>query len=142
MATVVFFEKPGCANNTRQRVWLTASGHTVLAKSLLKEPWSASRLRPFFGELPVVQWFNPSAPRVKSGEVSPAELDEQTALDLMITEPLLIRRPLMEVDGVCRAGFNIEEIREWIGLDADKPEGEIESCSMPHHPCAIVESAE
>ena len=34
MATVVFYEKPGCGNNTKQKVWLAASGHTVLAKNL------------------------------------------------------------------------------------------------------------
>jgi len=37
MATVIFYEKPGCGNNTKQKVWLAASGHTVLAKNLLIE---------------------------------------------------------------------------------------------------------
>ena len=37
MATIVFYEKPGCGNNTKQKVWLAASGHTVLAKNLLTE---------------------------------------------------------------------------------------------------------
>ena len=61
MATVIFYEKPGCGNNTKQKVWLAASGHTVLAKNLLTEKWTAERLRPFFGDLPVAQWFNPAA---------------------------------------------------------------------------------
>ena len=121
MATIVFYEKPGCGNNAKQKVWLAASGHTVLAKDLLKEKWDAVRLLAFFGDLPVVQWFNQSAPMVKSGKVNPATLDAQTALELMIAEPILIRRPLMEVDGMLRTGFDAATVREWIGLNEAKP---------------------
>jgi nitrogenase-associated protein len=117
MSTVVFYEKPGCGNNTKQKLWLAASGHTVLAKNLLTEKWSESRLRPFFGDLPVAQWFNPSAPKIKSGAVDPAKLDAQTALDMMIVEPLLIRRPLMEVEGKCSVGFEAKMVDAWIGLN-------------------------
>ena len=141
MATVIFYEKPGCGNNTKQKVWLAASGHTVLAKSLLTEKWTAERLRPFFGDLPVAQWFNPSAPRVKSGEVNPAVLDAKTAIDMMIAEPLLIRRPLMDVDGEFRVGFDPEAVNAWIGLNNAKPEGDIEACPNVHarspHPCPL-----
>jgi len=141
VATIVFYEKPGCGNNTKQKVWLAASGHTVLAKNLLIEKWSAARLRPFFGSLPVAQWFNPSAPRVKSGEVNPAALDAQTALDMMIAEPLLIRRPLMEVEGEFRVGFDTEEVNAWVGLNDAKPKGDLEACPNTHRatPCPAPE---
>ncbi len=143
MATIVFYEKPGCGNNTKQKVWLAASGHTVLAKNLLTEKWTTSRLRLFFGNLPVAQWFNPSAPRIKSGEVNPAALDAQTALDMMLAEPLLIRRPLMEVDGVFHVGFDTNAVNNWIGLNDAKPIGNIEACPNLHHanPCPAPESA-
>ncbi len=74
MVTVIFYEKPGCINNTKQKALLAAAGHEVLAHSLLAHPWTAESLRPFFGTLPVAKWFNASAPRVKSGEVDPAFL--------------------------------------------------------------------
>ena len=127
MSTVVFYEKPGCGNNTKQKVWLAASGHTVVARNLLIEKWSAARLRPFFGDLPVGQWFNSSAPRVKSGEVNPDALDADTALGMMIAEPLLIRRPLMEVEGEFRVGFDAKAVDAWIGLNDTNPKAE-ESC--------------
>lgn len=143
MATVVFYEKPGCGNNTKQKVWLAASGHTVLAKNLLTEKWSTARLRPFFGTLPVVQWFNPSAPRVKSGEVNPAAFGEAEALSLMLADPLLIRRPLMDVEGDLRAGFDPEAVNAWLGLNDAKPKGDIEACPNSHRasPCPAPESA-
>ena len=140
MATIVFYEKPGCASNTRQKVLLAAAGHTVLARSVLTETWNAQRLREFFGALPVAEWFNPSAPRVKSGEVRPEALDEAAALGLMLADPLLIRRPLMDVDGQCRAGFDPDAVDRWIGLASKMPLENLEACSMENSgpPCPPV----
>ena len=53
MATVTFYEKPGCINNTRQKKLLAAAGHQVEVKNLLTEAWQAERLRAFFGDMPV-----------------------------------------------------------------------------------------
>ncbi len=121
MVTILFYEKPGCINNTRQKALLTAAGHEVLARNLLTEPWSRDRLRPFFGQRPVVEWFNPSAPQIKSGEVHPDQLDEATALTLMVQNPLLIRRPLMQVGDRCEVGFDTNFVDQWIGLQPDQP---------------------
>jgi nitrogenase-associated protein len=122
MAAVIFFEKPGCAGNARQKALLAASGHAVDARNLLTEPWTTARLRAFFGDRPVVQWFNAGAPRVKSGEISTAGLTAEEALTMMIADPLLIRRPLLEVDGRREAGFDAARIDAWIGLaPTDRP---------------------
>ncbi len=139
MATVIFYEKPGCGNNTKQKVWLAASGHTVLAKNLLIEKWTAERLRAFFGDMPVAQWFNPAAPKIKSGEVDPASFDAQSALGLMLSEPLFIRRPLMDVDGMLRAGFDAKAVDAWIGLNDSQPKEE--PCPICHRsePCPTPE---
>lgn len=117
MILVHFYEKPGCANNARQKRLLEAAGCQVLAHDLLREPWMADRLRAFFGDRPVAQWFNPAAPRVKSGAVRPNDLDAATALALLLAEPLLIRRPLLEVDGWRTAGFDAAELAARFGLD-------------------------
>lgn len=117
--TVIFYEKPGCGNNARQKQWLAAAGHTVIARDLLSEPWSAERLRAFFGALPVAEWFNRAAPRIKSGQVLPHQQDAAGALALMLAEPLLIRRPLLEADGVRCCGFDPVAVDAWIGLAPD-----------------------
>jgi nitrogenase-associated protein len=137
MATVTFFEKPGCRTNTRQRQMLEAAGHTVIARNLLSERWTAERLRGFFGDQPVCAWFNPAAPRVKSGEVDPASADATAALDLLLRDPLLIRRPLIEWDGRRCAGFDREPVTSLLGRavgEADivcsRPAAD--PCSDPH----------
>jgi nitrogenase-associated protein len=127
MVTVIFYEKPRCINNTKQKAMLQAAGHHVIARNLLSEPWTAQRLRPFFGVLPVSQWFNTSAPRIKSGEIIPEQLDVATALTLMIDDPLLIRRPLLQVGNVCCVGFDVLQIAAWIGLQT-RTKQDLETC--------------
>jgi nitrogenase-associated protein len=116
MADVIFYEKPGCGGNARQKALLAASGHRVDARSLLAEPWSAEELKLYFGARPVVEWFNQASPRVKSGEVDPAACAAPEALRLMLEDPLLIRRPLMRVGDRREAGFDQALVDAWIGL--------------------------
>lgn len=137
MATILFYEKPGCMNNSRQKVLLAAAGHTVWAKNLLIEKWTAQRLRGFFGDLPVAEWFNLSSPRVREGEVDYEKVTETEALVLMLKDPLLIRRPLMEVDGECRVGFDPAAVDAWIGLGHKARGEDLETCPRGHaaEPC-------
>jgi nitrogenase-associated protein len=132
MATVIFYEKPGCKNNTKQKTLLAAAGHEVVAYSLLTEAWTVERLRSFFGDRPLVEWFNRAAPRIKSGEVIPENIDDaQTALVMMLKDPLLIRRPLIQVGNRREVGFDVEKIDAWIGLKAgDESQREISESLM------------
>jgi nitrogenase-associated protein len=127
MTTVIFYEKPGCANNTRQKALLASAGHTVWAKNLLIEAWTPESLLAFFGNRQVADWFNRAAPKVKSGSVIPEEADADTALAMMCADPLLIRRPLIEADGRREVGFDTKVIDAWLGLNR-KPEGDLEDC--------------
>ncbi len=106
MASITFWEKPGCINNTKQKRLLVESGHTVEARDLLAEAWTPDRLRPFFGDRPLAEWFNKAAPRVTSGEVVPGQWDEAETLAAMVADPLLIRRPLILADGRPSCGFD------------------------------------
>ena len=103
---IQFYEKPGCINNTKQKALLEQKGHIVFAHSLLTKVWLADELRLFFEGLPVEAWFNPSNPKIKSGELNPLDFDEEKALEAMIEEPLLIRRPLIFAEGEYACGFD------------------------------------
>jgi nitrogenase-associated protein len=116
MVKVIFYEKPGCKNNTKQKTLLAAAGHEVEARNLLTEPWTSERLRLFFGNRPVTEWFNRTAPQIKSGEVVPEQVDAETALAMMVNNPLLIRRPLIEVGDKLTVGFDVDFIDAWLGL--------------------------
>lgn len=117
MADIVFYEKPGCAGNARQRALLEAAGHRLQRRDLLTEPWTRERLLAFLAPLPVTQWFNRNAPRIRRGELRPEDFDADRALDALLADPLLIRRPLMErSDGARMAGFDTGEVERFVGL--------------------------
>jgi len=134
MATITFYEKTGCAGNARQKKLLAESGHEVLARDLRHKAWTNLALLEFFIGLPVAQWFNLAAPAIKSGEIVPGELDEPTALALMRDNPLLIRRPLLQVGEERRVGFDATAIHAWIGL-TDLPDENLETCRHGGEPC-------
>ncbi|MDR1888225.1 MAG: hypothetical protein LBQ81_02395 [Zoogloeaceae bacterium] len=116
MAHIIFYEKPGCRGNARQKALLLGAGHELEVKNLLTEPWTRERLLAFLSPLPVSQWFNRSAPMVRDGRVDPDNIEAELAIALMLTQPLLVRRPLMESAGQRKAGFVWEEVDAWVGL--------------------------
>lgn len=140
MAHLTFFEKPGCGGNARQRAALLAAGHTLEVRSLLAEPWTAESLLAYLAPLPVCEWFNRAAPRVKSGEVQPEQLGPDHALMLLLGEPLLIRRPLMQRsdDGSRHVGFDTAAVDAWVGLTpaTTTARASLEGCASPTEHCA------
>ncbi|WP_345534645.1 ArsC/Spx/MgsR family protein [Viridibacterium curvum] len=132
MPHILFWEKPGCGGNAKQKAWLQAAGHTLEVRDLLSWPWTAFTLLEFLGPLPVADWFNRAAPRVKSGEIVPEALKADKAIELLLAEPLLIRRPLMQVRDERRVGFDPAAVDAWIGLnaqDAARPVARAEGCA-------------
>ncbi len=121
MAHVTFWAKPGCAGNAQQIALLRKSGHTLEVRDLGTEPWTNDRLRGFFGATTVADWFNRFAPVIKRKELRPEMLSAAEALALLVRQPLLIRRPLLECDGTRTAGFDADFIAGWIGLAQDRP---------------------
>ncbi|MBT9549394.1 MAG: hypothetical protein IV088_00985 [Hydrogenophaga sp.] len=139
MSHLVFFEKPGCGGNARQRTALEAAGHTLERRNLLTAHWTPEALLAFLAPLPVPDWFNRAAPRIKSGELVPEALSAEAALALLIAEPLLIRRPLMlnTADSSRMVGFDTAAVTAWVGLEpsAQRPTS-LEGCSSPTKSCS------
>lgn len=107
---LIFYEKPGCIGNARQKGVLLAAGHTLDVRDILTEPLSKETLRFFFKDLPVVEWFNPTAPAVTSGEIDPSTMSDEQALDAMLRDRLLIHRPLIRIGEIGTAGFAFERL--------------------------------
>lgn len=144
MTHIVFFEKPGCGGNARQRALLAAAGHTLERRNLLTAHWTRERLLDFLAPLPVAQWFNRAAPRVKIGEVVPERLDADSALALLMAEPLLLRRPLMQRqdDGARLVGFDRAEVERFVGLGTpDTQPASLEGCAADPARAASCQSS-
>ncbi|MET0026357.1 MAG: ArsC/Spx/MgsR family protein [Candidatus Thiodiazotropha sp.] len=134
MSELVFFEKPGCIGNNRQKAILREHGISFEVRDLLTTQWTANTLRTFFSDTPVSQWFNDSAPRVKSGEILIDQMDEASALQLMVDDPILIRRPLMACDGLKQSGFVPGPVLDYLGVRLDE-EQDLQSCPRVSQPC-------
>lgn len=126
MATVLFWEKPGCGTNARQIRALESAGHQVIAKNLMTELWTAPTLLPFFGGSPIPSWFNPVAPRVTSGAIAPAAINAMDAIALMLEDRLLIRRPLIDAISLKCAGFDREPVLSLLGAS---PMRKLQGCT-------------
>ncbi len=127
MTRVVFYEKPGCINNTRQKKLLRGLGHELIERDLLTEMWTVGRLAEFFDGMPLAEWFNPSAPSIKSGSIDPGSLSEKAALALMVKEPLLIRRPLMDTPFGLSVGFDDGPVLRALGVQLE-PDVDLQTC--------------
>lgn len=110
-----FYEKPGCKNNTKQKKWLEKAGCRLETKDLLTHPFDKAELALFFANRPREQWFNPTAPRLKSGEFDPAKLSDDQVFEAMLADRLLIKRPLIKIDKTRLVGFVPEQL-ENLGL--------------------------
>ncbi len=130
MPELIFYEKPGCVGNRRQKKLLLNLGYQLVVRDLLSEVWTAEGLRPFFADRPVAQWFNDSAHQVKDGTIDIHALDEEQALQLMLAEPILIRRPLMQFGEVRQSGFVAGPVLEVLGVVLD-PDKDLQSCPVP-----------
>lgn len=131
MALVNFYEKPGCFNNVRQKQLLVGAGHLLIVHDLLSEPWAddPAKLRSFFRNRPVAEWFNPNSPKIKQGLLDPMAMNELQAIQAMVEDPILIRRPLLEAGGIRIAGFDSQLVDAWIGLTPGSAEHDIETCN-------------
>jgi nitrogenase-associated protein len=138
MTHLVFFEKPGCGGNARQRALLQSAGHTLDRRNLLTAHWTRESLLAFLGHLQVADWFNRAALRIKSGEVQPEQQNVDSALALLLAEPLLIRRPLMQRtdNQSCHVGFDTAAVEAWIGLGTNPASTSLEGCASPTERCA------
>ena len=124
MKLVIFYEKPGCSANAKQKRSLQKVGCMLIVKSLLDHHMSKDELLSYLEQRDVAEWFNPNAPAVKKGEIDPESFTKEEALSLLFSDPILIRRPLISVDGYRMCGFDkkrIEEILE-VNLDIVKDE--------------------
>lgn len=137
MSLIIFYEKPGCKTNEKQKQAFRDAGCKIIARDLLHHGMSDSELHEFFKNMPVTKWFNPNAPQIKSGEINPVFLEKEVALKMLMENPILIRRPLMVIKDKKLCGFNKWFVEKLLDIKmSSKPSMKCETNStcttMPH----------
>lgn len=115
--TIIFYEKPGCAGNQKQQTILKNQGLSFQTKSILHTPWTKEELSLFFKDLDKKDIINPFAPRIKNNELDIATLSKEELIERMCHEPILIKRPLLEIGEHKLCGFDIDAINEIFDLE-------------------------
>lgn len=115
MAFIQFFEKPGCINGEKQKRILSEAGNILECVDILEHPWSKEELDSFFQAKEPTLIMNHTAPAIKNKEIVPASLQYDEAVSLMIKNPILIKRPLIRVDGLSIQGFTDERLIPYLG---------------------------
>jgi nitrogenase-associated protein len=115
MAFIQFFEKPGCINGEKQKNILVEAGNVLECVNILAHTWSREELAPFLAQKEPSLIMNHTAPAIKKGEIVPADLHYDEAVSLMIENPILIKRPLIRVDGMSIQGFMDERLTPYLG---------------------------
>ena len=115
MSLIIFYGKQDCATNTRQKELLREAGNKVIERDLLNHEMSEEDLQAFFKKMPFTKWFNPNAPQIKNSEIIPSQLNEKVALELLMKNPILIRRPLIVIGNKKLCGFNQWYIEKLLG---------------------------
>ena len=115
MAFIQFYEKPGCVNGEKQKNILREAGNTLECVNILEHSWSREELALFLSVKDPTLIMNYTAPAIKKGEIIPANLSYDEAVALMIENPLLIKRPLIRVDGMSVQGFTDERLTPYLG---------------------------
>lgn len=114
-----FYEKTGCSGNAKQKELLKSHNISFSVKSLLDTSWSKETLSEFFKGLEVIDIFNPFAPQIRDKQIDINTLSKDEAIELMIKNPILIKRPLLDINGVKICGFDIEKINELLNVNID-----------------------
>lgn len=115
MAEIIFYEKPGCINGGKQKLILEKAGNVLQCRNILQHDWTVDKLLPFIQGKTPAEIMNRTAPAIKKGEIVPEKLDFMQAVELMVGEPILIKRPLIEVDGKFIQGFTNPELADYLG---------------------------
>lgn len=114
-----FYEKTGCSGNAKQKELLKSHNISFSVKSLLDISWTKETLSEFFKGLEIKDIFNPFAPQIRDKEIDISKLSKDEAINLMIKNPILIKRPLLDINGVKICGFDIEKINELLNTNID-----------------------
>ena len=114
-----FYEKTGCSGNAKQKELLKSHNISFSVKSLLDTSWSKETLSEFFKGLETKDIFNPFAPQIRDKQIDINSFSKDEAITLMIKNPILIKRPLLDINGVKICGFDIEKINELLNTNID-----------------------
>ena len=97
------------------RGFLSQKGVAFQERDFFKQPFSPQELRQLLGSRSPAEVFSAKSPSVKALGLEGKALSQEEMLDLMLKEPRLLRRPLVQVGDRLIIGANWRELEEALG---------------------------
>ena len=115
--SLVFVEYPACSTCRKARKWLESSGIAYIDRHIVEEAPTSDELRSWIcaSGLPFKRFFNTSGKLYRSLDVKSkleAGMNGEEAIELLATDGLLVKRPIVVGDGFVLVGFREDEWAE------------------------------
>ena len=118
--TVLFLEYPKCSTCQKAKKWLDAQGVTYTDRDIVTDNPTADELRHWHERsgLPLKRFFNTSGMLYREMELAKRlpDLDDQAQYDLLATDGMLVKRPLLVTEATAIPGFKEAAWAEALGL--------------------------
>lgn len=110
--TTLFLEYPKCSTCQKARKWLEEQGTAFTARHIVEQNPTAAELREWWQRsgLPLRRFFNTSGMKYRELQLSAKlpEMTEEEQLDLLASDGMLVKRPLLITAKGVLPGFKAE----------------------------------
>ena len=106
MITLSFYEDTNKMIYQPEKERLRTIGFNLDVYDIYAQNWSGSSLRAYFGNKPIIDWFNPERLDVIYQNEDISRLSAQKALLMMVIDPSFIKTPLMRIQSECFSGID------------------------------------
>ena len=110
---MLFVEYPKCSTCKKAKAWLDAHGATYEDRHIVEDNPTAAELEAWhkLSGLPAKRFFNTSGMLYREMELSKKlpSMTEQEMYDLLATNGMLVKRPLLVLDDTMLVGFRESE---------------------------------
>ncbi|MDP3376876.1 MAG: ArsC family reductase [Brevundimonas sp.] len=113
---IILYGIPNCDTVKKARVWMEGAGHAYAFHDYKKAGIDEARLRGWTRRVGWEKLLNRAGTTFrKLPEADRADLDADKAVALMLAQPSMIKRPVLETGDVLLVGFKPEEWKAALG---------------------------
>lgn len=119
---MLFVNYPKCSTCRKAKNWLDEHGIEYESRHIIDDNPSADELRQWWNasDLPLKRFFNTSGMKYRELKLKDKlpDMSEDDQLDLLATDGMLVKRPILIGDNTVLVGFKVKEWEEkllWFG---------------------------
>lgn len=120
---LLFVEYPKCSTCQKAKKWLSEKQAVFTERHIVEQNPTKEELREWYGKsgLPLKRFFNTSGNKYKELQLKDKlpQMSEEEQLELLSTDGMLVKRPVLVGDNFAYPGFREKEWLEKLGLMAE-----------------------